>query len=72
MSLQRQPDYSLSQSRTSAPLLQGGDATAFLPRVEAGRIVGIFVRRWWLLLLGLVLALAGAAAYLKKASRIYE
>jgi len=72
MSLQRQPDHSLSPSVAPAPLPNVGDATAFLPRVEPGRLFGIFLRRWWLLLLGLAIALGAAAAYLKKASRIYE
>ena len=32
----------------------------------------MFLRRSWLLVLGLVIALGGAALYVKKASRIYE
>lgn len=72
MSLQRQPDFPLSSSVAPAPPPVAGDATAFLPRVEPGRLIGIFLRRWWLLLLGLAIALGAAAAYLKKASRIYE
>jgi polysaccharide biosynthesis transport protein len=72
MSLQRQPDYSLSSSPAPAAQAQERDATAFLPRVEPGRIGGFFARRWWLLALGLMLALGAAAAYVKQASRIFE
>lgn len=72
MSLQRQPDHSLSSSVAPASQPQPVDATSFLPRVEPGRIVGMFLRRAWLLALGLVIALGGAALYVKKASRIYE
>lgn len=72
MPLHRQPDYSLSSSVSPALPAPGGDATAFLPRVEPGRLIGMFLRRWWLLLLGVLVALGGAAVYLKKASRIYE
>ncbi|OYV06670.1 MAG: hypothetical protein CFE26_05040 [Verrucomicrobiales bacterium VVV1] len=72
MSLQRQPDYSLSSSTSPASAPHGADATSFLPRVEPGRIVGMFLRRAWLLVLGIAIAVGGAALYLKKASRIYE
>lgn len=72
MSLQRQPDHSLSSAIAPASPPQPADATSFLPRVEPGRILGMFIRRAWLLVLCLFISLGSAVVYLKKAARIYE
>ncbi len=47
------------------------EPTLYLPKVEPGLLFGILLRRGWLVLLGMVIAVAGAAWYAKTAPKIY-
>ncbi len=48
------------------------DPARYLPRVEPGRVVGVLLRRGWLVVVTTAIAVAAMFAYLKKAPRIYE
>lgn len=57
-----------SPSRTE---LANVEPTLYLPKVEPGRLFGILLRRGWLVVLGMLLAVAGMWTYLKSAPKIY-
>ncbi|WP_264502893.1 GumC family protein [Luteolibacter flavescens] len=47
------------------------EPTLYLPKVEPGRLFGILLRRGWLVILGMALAVGAMAYYVKKAPKIY-
>lgn len=57
-----------ASSRTE---LARAEPTLYLPKVEVGRLFGILLRRGWLVVLGMAIAVAGAAWYVKTAPKIY-
>ena len=65
-------EYSLTRHVSPLPAGNGGDATAYLPRVEPARWLAVLVRRAWLLALMLAISVGGMGVYLKKAKKIYE
>jgi len=70
MSSPRLPDYSLAQPAAPPPAAR--DATAYLPKVEPGRLFGMLVRRSWIMVLVAAMAVAGMFFYLKKVRRVYQ
>ena len=58
---------------TSAPRteLAAVEPTLYLPKVEPGRLLGILLRRGWLVVAGMALAVAAMGVYLKSAPKIY-
>jgi polysaccharide biosynthesis transport protein len=58
---------------TSAPRteLAAVEPTLYLPKVEPGRLLGILLRRGWLVVAGMALAVAAMGGYLKSAPKIY-
>ncbi len=69
MSLTQLKDHPASPPSTGLPAPQGADPAYFLPRVEAGRLAGILMRRGWMVVL---LTLAGAAAFHSFAARLQK
>lgn len=47
------------------------EPTLYLPRIEPGRLFRVLLRRGWLVVLGMALAIAGAAWYVTTAPKIY-
>ena len=47
------------------------EPTLYLPKVEAGRLLGILLRRGWLIVLGMVLAVAAMALCVKSVPKVY-
>jgi succinoglycan biosynthesis transport protein ExoP len=47
------------------------EPTLYLPKVEAGRLLGILLRRGWLVILGMVLAVAAMTIYVKSVPKVY-
>jgi succinoglycan biosynthesis transport protein ExoP len=48
------------------------EPTLYLPKVEPGRLLGILLRRGWLVVVGAAVAVAAMWSYLKTAPKIYE
>jgi len=65
MSLTRSKGNALSSGASQLPATAGADPTYYLPKVEAGRLLGVILRRGWILLLFVVLGAAGLYAYAK-------
>ncbi len=61
----------MTASSPSRMELVPADPTLYLPKVEPGRLFGILVRRGWLVLLGMALAVAAMWYYLRSAPKIY-
>lgn len=59
MSLSKPKEYAIAPPESRLPAPAGGDPTYFLPKVEPGRLLGILLRRGWILLL---LPILGAVA----------
>ncbi|MEK7953718.1 GumC family protein [Luteolibacter soli] len=55
----------------STELAVATEPTLYLPKVEVGRLLGILLRRGWLIILGMVLAVAAMTMYVKTAPKIY-
>ncbi|WP_367871990.1 GumC family protein [Luteolibacter sp. Populi] len=70
MSSPRKPDHFLTHSPPKAELASP-NPTLYLPKVEAGRIIGVLVRRGWIVVLSTALAIAAMYLYVKKAPKIY-
>ncbi len=51
--------------------LSRAEPTLYLPKVEPGRLFGILLRRGWLVLLGMAVAVAAMWSYVKSAPKIY-
>jgi succinoglycan biosynthesis transport protein ExoP len=70
MAAPRKPEHLLTNSppRTELASVQ---PTLYLPKVEAGRLLGVILRRGWLVLLGMALAVAAMGLYVKSAPKIY-
>ena len=67
------PRKSESLVTASSPRMElsRAEPTLYLPKVEPGRLFGILLRRGWLVVLGMALAVAAMWAYLKSAPKIY-
>jgi succinoglycan biosynthesis transport protein ExoP len=70
MAAPRKPEHLLTNSppRTELAAVQ---PTLYLPKVEPGRLLGVLVRRGWLVLLGMVLAVGAMWLYVKSAPKVY-
>lgn len=71
MATPRKPEYHLTTSQPRPAELANVSPTLYLPKVEPGRIFGIVLRRGWLVLLGIALAVAAMWFYLKSSPKIY-
>lgn len=63
-----------TESLVAAPSrteLAKAEPTLYLPKVEPGRLFGILLRRGWLVVLGMAMAVAAMWTYLKSAPKIY-
>ena len=67
MSLSQSKNHSITAGASQLPAPVGAGPTYFLPKVEPGRLLGIILRRGWIVLL---LAVLGAAALYALASRL--
>ena len=47
------------------------EPTLYLPKVEVGRLLGILLRRGWLIVLGMVVAVAAMFFYVKSVPKVY-
>ncbi len=47
------------------------EPTLYLPKIEAGRLLRILLRRGWLVVLGMVIAVAAMALYVKSVPKVY-
>ncbi|WP_193212022.1 GumC family protein [Luteolibacter marinus] len=72
MSSPRKPEFHLPHPQTLSADLAPAQPTLYLPKVELGRLFGILLRRGWLIVLGMVLAVSAMWFYLKKAPKFYE
>jgi len=62
---------SLVSPASSKMELARTEPTMYLPKVEPGRLLGILLRRGWLVVLGMALAIAAMWTYLKSAPKFY-
>lgn len=67
MSLSQSKNHAITPGASQLPAPSGAGPTYFLPKVEPGRLLGIVLRRGWIVLL---LAVLGAAALYALASRL--
>jgi capsular exopolysaccharide synthesis family protein len=67
----RKPEF-LATAAPSRMDLAAAEPTLYLPKVEPLRLFQILLRRGWLLLLGMAVAVAAMWTYLKGAPKIYE
>lgn len=70
MASPRKPEHFLTNSPPKAELARP-NPTLYLPRIEPGRVLGVLVRRGWMVVLCTALALGAMFVYLKKAPKIY-
>ena len=70
MAAPRKPEHLLTNSPPRAELATV-QPTLYLPKVEAGRLFGVILRRGWLVLLGMGLAVAAMWLYVRSAPKIY-
>lgn len=70
MAAPRKPEHLLANSplRTELATVQ---PTLYLPKVEPGRLFGVILRRGWLVILGMMLAVGAMWLYVKSAPKIY-
>ncbi len=71
MSAPRKPEFHLPSAQSRPAELANVSPTLYLPRVEPVRLVGLLLRRGWLVVLGLVLAAAAMWFYLGTVPKIY-
>jgi len=71
MAAPRKPEYHLTSSQARPAELASVSPTLYLPKVELGRLIGFVLRRGWLAVLGVALAVAAMWLYLKSAPKIY-
>ncbi len=62
----------LARPGTQLPALVGADPTHYLPKVEAGRMIGILLRRSWMLVLPVILATAAAIWFAGRLPKTYQ
>ncbi|RYD42751.1 MAG: hypothetical protein EOP85_10870, partial [Verrucomicrobiaceae bacterium] len=67
MSLSKPNQHAISSQASRLPAPSGGDPTYFLPKVEPNRLLGIVLRRGWIVI---VMAVLGAVALYALASRM--
>lgn len=60
-------DHAIAPRASQLPVPAGADPTYFLPKVESGKLLGILLRRGWIMI---VLAVLGAAALYAFAGRL--
>ena len=70
MASPRKPEHFLTHSPPRTELAEV-QPTLYLPKVEPGRLLGVLVRRGWLVLVGAALAVAAMGFYVKGAPKIY-
>ncbi|BCU75551.1 polysaccharide biosynthesis tyrosine autokinase [Luteolibacter sp. LG18] len=68
----RTPDYSLGPANQPLSTQRGVAATAYLPRVEPMRVIGMLLRRSWIIALVAAVCLGGMWWYLKHARKVYQ
>ena len=67
MSSSNSKDHAITSGGTRLPAPAGAEPTYFLPKVETGRLLGVILRRGWIVVL---LAFLGAAALYALAGRL--
>ncbi|WP_035605463.1 polysaccharide biosynthesis tyrosine autokinase [Haloferula sp. BvORR071] len=70
MASPRKPDHFLTNSPPKAELA-ASSPTLYLPKVEAGRLLGILIRRGWIVVLCMAAAIGAMVLYTQKAPKIY-
>ncbi len=71
MSAPRKPEYHLASAQARPAELAHASPTLYLPRVEPVRLLGVLLRRGWLVVLCMLLAAAAMWFYLKTVPKIY-
>ena len=71
MAAPRKPEYHLTNSSPRTAELATVSPTLYLPKVEPGRLIGIVLRRGWMVGLGMAVAVAAMWAYLKTVPKVY-
>lgn len=71
MAAPRKPEYHLTSSQSRPAELATVSPTLYLPKVEPSRLIGIVLRRGWLVLLGMALTVGAMWSYLKTAPKYY-
>lgn len=72
MSLTRSKDNAISSGVSQLPAAAGADPTYYLPKVEAGPLLGIILRRGWIPLLLAAACAAGLFAYARSLPKEYR
>jgi capsular exopolysaccharide synthesis family protein len=72
MSHSKPSGQELSQRGSQLPAPSGGDPTYFLPKVESDRILGMLLRRSWMLIFPALLAAAGMYGFANRLPKIYQ
>lgn len=72
MSSPRKPEFHLPNPRSLSTEVAPAQPTLYLPKVEVGRLFGILLRRGWMIVLGMTLAITAMWFYLKSAPKYYE
>ncbi|MCW1913959.1 polysaccharide biosynthesis tyrosine autokinase [Luteolibacter sp. GHJ8] len=70
MAAPRKPEHLLTNSPPHAELATV-QPTLYLSKVEPGRLLGVIIRRGWLVILGMLLAVGAMWLYVKSAPKIY-
>lgn len=70
MASPRKPEHFLTNSPPKAELASP-NPTLYLSRIEPGRLIGVLVRRGWIVVLCMALAIGAMFAYLTKVPKIY-
>jgi len=72
MSLSNPKEYPVSSWASQLPAEAGADPTCFLPKVQSGRLLGMLLRRGWIVLLSAFLAAAAFYAVASRLPKIYR
>lgn len=72
MSSDRPPRYSLTPAPQPLAETRGREATSHLPSVEPLKVLGMLLRRSWIVILVAALTVGATAWYLKRMPKIYE
>ncbi len=72
MSLSKPKEYALAPKTPQLPAPAGADPTYFLPKVEPGRLLGILLRRGWMVVLATLLGGIALYAFASKLPKTYR
>ena len=72
MSLSNPKEYAIAPRASQLPAPAGADPTYFLPKVEPGRLLGVLLRRGWIVLLMTLLGVIGLFLFASKLPKTYR